>query len=92
MDIDATLADPSHTVRYIDSDAYCNQYDPMFILHYTASYRINRPHCSHEWSIKHVNATGTLSYYGHEFNELTGQIEPGAFTFSLPNLSYKLCF
>ena len=92
VDIDATLADPSHTVQYVDSDAYCNQYDPMFILHYTVSYRINRTHCSHEWSIKYVNATGTLSYYGHEFNELTGQIEPGAFTFSLPNLSYKVCF
>lgn len=92
VDIDATMSDPSHTVHYDESDAFCNQYAPMFIFHYTASLRINRKHCSHEWSLKHVNATGTPSYYGHEFNELTGEVESGAFTFSLPNLSYKIEF
>jgi hypothetical protein len=40
----------------------------------------------------YVNATGTPSCYGHEYNEQTGQVEPGAFTFSLPNISYKIEF
>ena len=92
VDYDATLSDPSHSIHYDESKAFQDQYDPMFILHYTVSFRINGQQCSHEWSMKHVNATGTPSYYGHEFNEQTGQVEPGAFTFSLPNISYKIEF
>lgn len=92
VDLEATRADPSHTVRYDDTRAFEEQYPPMFILHYTIAYRLNTRHCTHEFSIKHINATGTPSYYGHEYNERTGMVEPGAFTLSLPNLAYKIEF
>ena len=92
VDYEATASDPFHSIHYDESKAFQDQYDPMFFFHYTVSYRINGQHCSYEWSMKHVNATGTPSYYGHEYNEQTGQVEPGAFTFSLPNISCKIEF
>ena len=64
----------------------------MFILHYTVSYRINRRGLTHEFSIKHINCTGTKSYYGYEYAYREDTFKPMTFNLSLPNISCKLEF
>lgn len=92
IDREATLAHPDYEVQYDESKSYSLQRSPMFILHYTVSYRINRRGLTHEFSIKHVNCTGTKSFYGYEYAYREDTFKPMTFNFSLPNVSYKLEF
>lgn len=64
----------------------------MLGRHYTVSYRINRRGLTHEFSIKHINCTGTKSYYGYEYAYREDTFKPMTFNLSLPNISYKLEF
>lgn len=92
IDLAMTLAHPDHEVQYDETRAYSQQYDPMFVLHYTVGYKLNRKKVAHEFAIKHINVTGTKNYYGHLYNEKTGEIDKNGFALSLPNISYKLEF
>lgn len=92
IDREATLAHPDYQVQYDESQSYSLQRSPMFILHYTVSYRINRRGLTHEFSIKHVNCTGTKSFYGYEYAYREDTFKPMTFNFSIPNISYKLEF
>ena len=92
IDREATLAHPDYEVQYDESQSYSLQRSPMFILHYTVSYRINRRGLTHEFSIKHVNCTGTKSFYGYEYAYREDTFKPMTFNFSIPNISYKLEF
>ena len=42
--------------------------------------------------IKHINCTGTKSFYGYEYAYREDTFKPMTFNFSLPNVSYKLEF
>lgn len=92
IDVEATMAHPDREVQYDETRAYSQRYSPVLVLHYTVSYKLNRKKVSHEFAVKHINATGTKSYYGHSYNLRTGKIEADGFALSLPNLSYKLEF
>lgn len=92
IDFDKTIAHPDHEVQYDETRAFSCHYNPELLMHYTISYKVNKKGLSHEFSIKHVNATGTKSYWGHRYNFRTGRIEAYGMAFSLPNLSYKLEF
>lgn len=92
VDFDATLAHPDNDVQYDETHAFSAHYDPSFVIHYTISYKMNMRKFAHEFSIKHINATRSKSYYGHSYNYKTGIIEPNGFALSLPNVSYKLEF
>lgn len=91
VDLAATLAHPDNEVQYDESRLYDLQYDPMFILHYTLSYRINKAKVSHEFAIKHINATGTENNYGHAYN-YDGTISKRTAVLSMPNISYRIEF
>lgn len=92
IDLDATIAHPDNEVQYNESRAYSKQFDPMFIASYTISYKINRKNVSHEFAVKHINATNTKSYHGHMYNYHTHKIEAYRGTLALPNILYKFEF
>lgn len=92
-DVEATLANPTHEVQYFEDQTYEKEHHPMTIFHYTVSYRINRPKVSHEFAVKHINASYTKNRYDeHYYNYKNGKIEPYEFSFSLPNVSYRVEF
>ena len=92
VDKEKTLSHPDFEVQYVEDECFSKQYDPMLIIHYTVSYRINKKKLSHEFSIKHINCTGTKSQYGYSYNYRTGEFKESTFTLSLPNISYKIEF
>lgn len=92
VDVDATIAHPDNEVRYDESRAYSKQDDPMFIANYTISYKMNKKKVSHEFAIKHINATNTKGLQGHFYNYRKEEIEAIRYTLTLPNISYKFEF
>ena len=58
----------------------------------TESFKMNKKRVSHEFAIKHINATNTKGYAAHEFNEKTQTVEVNSFAFSIPNICYRLDF
>lgn len=92
IDLEATLADPDNEVQYDESRAFSEQFKPMFIASYTLSYKINKKNVSHEFAVKHINATGTKSFHGHMYNYHTNEIEAYRGTLALPNILYKFEF
>ncbi len=92
VDEQASLAHPDKKTQYDETQAYSNQFSPIFLGNYTISYRINKQKTAHEFAIKGINATKYREYYGHEYNLNTGIIEPKRNATSLLNVSYKLDF
>ena len=92
VDIAATLAHPDNEVQYDETRAFSEQFEPMFVANYTISYKITRRKTSHEFAIKHLNATNTKGFQGHLYNYRTNEIEAFRYTLSLPNISYKFEF
>lgn len=92
VDEAATLAHPDKKTQYDESEAYSKQFSPMFLAHYTASYRMNRRNVSHEFAVKGMNATGYKEYFGHEYNLKTGVIVPRRLKNSVFNIVYRLDF
>lgn len=90
IDVTATIADPDKLVQYDESRAYSKQLDPIFMFHYTVSYRINLKGKSHEFAIKAMS-TGK-EYYGHSYNYKTGKIDTDREEGGLSNISYKFEF
>jgi len=92
VDRENTLEHPDHLVQYNEEEAFSKQRDPMFIMHYTVSYRMNRKKVTHEFSIKHINCTGTKSFYGFKYNEREDKFDLQTFNLSIPFISYKCEF
>lgn len=92
VDEEATFTHPDKQTQYDETKAYSQQLSPMFLAHYTVSYRMNRTKVSHEFAIKGLNATGYKEYFGHEYNLKTGVIEPKRLKNSIFNVVYRLDF
>lgn len=92
IDEEATMNHPDKTVQYDETRAYSKQYSPMFLLSFSASYKINKKKLSHEFALKMINATGYKEKYGHSYNFKTGEIKPNENAISLPNIYYKIEF
>lgn len=92
VDEAATINDPEKTTHYDESQAYSRQFSPMFIAHYTFSYKLNKAKTTHEFAVKGFNPTQSEEYYGHEYNLKTNEIEPNTHATSLINISYKVEF
>ena len=92
VDVAKSLAHPNYQVQYDEANSFSLQHDPMLIMHYTVSYRMNRKSVTHEFSIKHINCTGTKSFYGYEYDYRHDKFNEQSFTLSLPLIAYKLEF
>lgn len=90
IDMQATLNDPDKWVQYDENKAFSKQFAPIFMFHYTVSYRINRKGKSHEFAIKVLNAG--KEYYGHSYNYKTGKIDSDREKGGISNISYKFEF
>ncbi len=87
-----TIMNPDKKTEYDHSSAYSEQFSPIFLFNFTLSYRINRGNVSHEFAIKRVNANGYKEYFGHEYNIISGEIEPRRLKNSAFNISYRIEF
>ena len=83
---------PDKEVQYDETRAYSIQRSPMLIGNYTVSYRINKRHVSHEFSVKGLNFTGSKEFIQHLYNIRTGKIEANEQKTGLTNISYKIEF
>lgn len=92
VDEQATLSHPDKETQYDETRAYSQQLDPVFLVNYTVSYRMNRKKTSHEFAVKGLNATGYKEYFGHAYNIRTGVIEPRRLKNSIVNVVYRLDF
>lgn len=92
VDETATLDHPDKATQYDESRAYSRQLAPVFLGHYTLSYRMNRKNVSHEFAIKGLNATGYREYAGHAYNLKKGVIEPRRLKNALFNIVYRFDF
>lgn len=92
VDEQATLSHPDKETQYDETRAYSQQLDPVFLVNYTVSYRMNRKKTSHEFAVKGLNATRYKEYFGHAYNIRTGVIEPRRLKNSIVNVVYRLDF
>lgn len=92
IDVEATMDHPDKEVQYNETRAYSIQRSPMLIGNYTVSYRINKRHVSHEFSVKGLNFTGSKEFIQHLYNIKTGKIEASEQKTGLTNISYKIEF
>lgn len=79
-------------VVFDETKAYSSRLSPIFIGHFTVSYRINRKRFSHEFAIKMLNATGYSEYFNHAFNYNTQQVDIIRDGVAMPNIYYKIEF
>lgn len=77
---------------YNENNAFSKQYDPAFITHFTASYKINRKHTTHEFALKVINATSYKEHLGFEYNYLHNTMDDYQEATFIPNISYKIEF
>lgn len=79
-------------VVFDETKAYSSRLSPIFIGHFTVSYRINRKKVSHEFAIKMLNATGYAEYFNHAFNYKTQKVDIIRDGIAMPNIYYKIEF
>ena len=72
--------------------AFSIQYPSTLTVDFTIGYKINKKKVSHEFSIKILNATGTLEQDGYIYNLETKRAERIETAITLPNVSYKIFF
>lgn len=90
VDVDATFE--KQEIVDDESNAFSERGPDRYLLHLSASYRLNRRSFSSVWSINVLNALGDQDYYGHIFNLKHHRIEPDKSRIVIPNLSYKIEF
>ncbi len=90
LDITASLKEKKAV--YDEYNAFSLQYDPAFITHFTASYKINRRRTTHEFALKVINATSYKEHLGFEYNYLHNTIDDYREATFIPNISYKIEF
>lgn len=77
---------------YDYDNAFATQFNPDFILHFSANYKINRKKTTHEFALKILNATGYGDFQGFKYNRKTRAIDKTTEVIFIPNLSYKISF
>ena len=72
--------------------AYSNQLDGNMIIHFSASFRKNKPNHSSLWTLSILNATMVKEFEGFDYNRQTQKIDQIGEPLIIPNLSYKIEF
>jgi outer membrane receptor protein involved in Fe transport len=90
VDMDATFE--KQEIVDDESNAFSERGPDRYLLHLSASYRLNRRSFSSVWSFNVLNALGDQDYYGHIFNLKHHRIDPDKSRIVIPNLSYKIEF
>lgn len=75
-----------------EMNAYSSQLDGNLILHFSSSYRKNKPNHSSVWTLSVLNATMVKEFQGFAYNRQTNAIDQLGDALIIPNLSYKIEF
>lgn len=79
-------------VVYNERLAFIKQIAPSFLVHFTASYKINKQKKSHEFALKILNATMYSDFFGYRYNIADNTIDESREATIIPNLSYRIEF
>lgn len=90
--INETASILSQSVIFDETRAFSLQNSPIFVFHFTASYRINKRKTTQETALKIINATAQNDFLGFRFNFQTQKIDKHLEAIIIPNLSYKITF
>jgi hypothetical protein len=90
--VDYAASGNSGEIIYDYNSAFSESLDPMFLLHFTVNYKINKQKHASTWALNVINATGVKEFYGYRRNLQTGEIEPEMEAIIIPNISYKIEF
>jgi hypothetical protein len=90
--INTPLSLQQQTAVYDETKAFSLQLPPSFTAHFTASFKINRQHSTHELAFKMLNITGQKEFSGHAYNFTTQTIDKQESLIFIPNLSYRIEF
>lgn len=95
IDKQATIAnyesnDPD--VVYDETKPFTEQFDPIFSVDFTLSYKINCKKVSHEIAFKALNLFQTKTPFKHVYNYKTKEMENYEVGIALPNICYRINF
>lgn len=79
-------------VVYDEDHPFTKQFDPVFTVDFTLSFKINGKKVSHEVALKALNLFQVKSPYKHIYNYKTGQIENYNVGLAMPNVCYRINF
>jgi hypothetical protein len=90
--VDENASTVRKEVVYDESDAFSVQSPPLFNVHFTAIYKINKRKRSSEIALKILNLTRQPDFRGHLYNRLNNTVDEELPALMIPNLSYKIEF
>jgi len=90
--INEAASDVVKDVVYDETNAYKMQAPSSFNMHFTASYKVNKKHSSHELALKILNVTRQPDFNGYKYNMISNKIDKDLSSVIIPNLSYKIEF
>ncbi len=90
--VDVASSLTAREVVYNENQAFSKQIAPSFLVHFTASYKLNRQKTSHEFALKILNATMYSDFFGYRYNQVNNTIDENREATIIPNLSYRIEF
>jgi len=90
--VNESLSQQYQDAIYDEKKPYSCQLSPVLLSHVTFSYKVNKKHLSHEFSVKLMNITDYKEYYGYRYNFKKQIIEKERDATVMPNISYKIEF
>ncbi|TRX59993.1 carboxypeptidase-like regulatory domain-containing protein [Fulvivirga sp. M361] len=90
VNFDASIE--NRDVIELEHQAYQGQLDPSLVLHFSATFRINKPKRSSVWTLSLINASMTEEFEEFDYNFQTNTIDKISEALIIPNLSYKIEF
>lgn len=89
---DPVASQAAQAVVYRQDQPFSKQFPASFVVHGSASYRMNRDRINHEIALKVINLTGFAEFYGYQYNRVTQAVDAHREAIFIPNLSYKVEF
>ena len=90
--INTALSIARQEVVFDESNAFSKQFSPAFVVHFTASYKVNKKKTMHEFALKVINLTQFKEYSGFRYNLQTQTVDVEREATFVPNVSYKIEF
>lgn len=89
---DIEASQEAEKVIYDNSNVYGKHYNPVLLVHFTASYKIYKRKLAHEFAIKMINATGVKEWGDPYYNYYDNKPVVYRIAISIPNIYYKIEF
>lgn len=90
--VDEAASFAAKDIVYDNTRAFSRSAPNAFTMHFTVSYRKNKPKSAREVALKIVNLTGHADFYGYKYNYRDHTIDKDLASVVLPNLTYRIEF